>query len=233
MVPSRKRTLRSPRPTSLSAAAIFRRRTKFYANAAQWFGLHYARRGIHDEAKYWITEAMARDPSSPIINTNAAFISYLAGDYAAAVEQSDVALDLEPHYESARIMSGLAYIQVNPQRAILQLEEAARLSSRQPYVLSHLSSAYAAAGRVDDARRIADEMTAMASKRFVSPVDRAVAALAAGDRVTALENLEEGLDRRSAWLVYLPHDPRLHVLRDDARFKTLVAALGAQTWPQA
>ncbi|HEX9493308.1 MAG TPA: hypothetical protein VGA33_08585, partial [Thermoanaerobaculia bacterium] len=93
--------------------------------------------------------------------------------------------------------------------------------------------AYAAVSRPDDARRIADEMTAMASQRFVSPVDRAVAALAAGDRAAALENLEEGLERRSAWLVYLPHDPRLHVLRDDARFKTLVAALGAQTWPQA
>lgn len=201
-----------------------------YANAAQWFGLHYARRGNHAEAKFWISEALARDPHLAIISTNAAFISYLAAEYPTAVKQSDAALDLEPHYEAARIMSGVACIQVDPPRAVAQLEEAARLSSRQPYVLSHLASAYAAVGRAEDARRVADEMEKAAQQRYVSPVDRAMAALACGDRAAALDDLEEGLDKHSAWLVYLPHEPRLHVLRDERRFKAIVAAVGTQKW---
>jgi DNA-binding winged helix-turn-helix (wHTH) protein/Tfp pilus assembly protein PilF len=204
-----------------------------YANAAQWFGLHYARRGNHPEAKYWIGEALAREPHLPILNTNAAFISYLGGEYATAVRQSDLALDLAPHYEAARIMSGVACIQIDPERAVSQLEEAARLSTRQPYVLSHLASAYGAVGRLEDARRIADEMEKAAQERYVSPVDRAMAALACGDRTAALDNLEEGLDKHSAWLVYLPHEPRLHVLRDERRFKAILAAVGTQEWARA
>jgi serine/threonine-protein kinase len=201
-----------------------------YANAAQWFGLHYARRGNHDEARYWIKRALANDPYSPIINTNAAFIAYLAGDYDAAMRQSDIALDLAPHYEAARIMSGVANIQVNPGRAVLQLEEAARLSSRQPYVLSHLASAYDAVSRLDDAIRIAAELDAAATERYVSPLDRAVAALACGNRSSALDKIEEGLDKRSAWLVYIPLDPRTRVLAGDKRFQAVMAALGIQKW---
>ena len=72
-----------------------------------------------------------------------------------------------------------------------------------------------------------------AQQRYVSPVDRAMAALACGDRAAALDDLEEGLDKHSAWLVYLPHEPRLHVLRDERRFKAIVAAVGIQKWTRA
>jgi TolB-like protein/Tfp pilus assembly protein PilF len=197
-----------------------------YASAAQWFALHFARRGVHDEATRWISRALDVEPFSPILNTNAALISYLARDFTAAVQQSETALDLAPHYEGARLMSGVAYIQIDPARAIEHLEEAARLSTRQPYTLSHLASAYAAAGRVDDARRIGEELRLRASTRYVSPVDVALVELSLGNRDAALCAFEAAVEQRSPGLSYTLSETRLDVLRGEPRFQSVLAAIG-------
>ncbi len=203
-----------------------------YASAAQWFALHYARRGEHDEAKRWMDHAVELEPLSPIINTNAAFISYLAHNFASAVLQSEIALDLAPHFETARVVGGVAYIQIDPARATQELEEAARLSGRQPYALSHLASAYAAAGRIEDARRLSVEVAAYAATRYVSPTHIGIIEIALGNQSAAIAAFEAAAQQRSPWLSYALSEPRLDVLRDEPRFQSLIGSLLSQKIPR-
>ncbi len=197
-----------------------------HATAAQWFALHYTRRGLHGEAEQWIRRALALEPLSPIINTNAAFVAYLAHDYAAAVRGCDTALELTPHFEAAHVVRGVAYIQIDPQRAVCELEEAARLSSRQPFTLAHLASAHAAAGDAESARRVHDELVSANAGGYVSSALFAVSEVAVGNRAGALDALERAAGQRSPWISYLLSEPRLDMLRDEARFRVLVAAIG-------
>jgi TolB-like protein/Flp pilus assembly protein TadD len=197
-----------------------------YASAAQWFALHYARRGERDEAKQWIDRAVELEPLSPIINTNAAFVAYLAHDYSSAVRKCEIALELAPHFEAARVVSGVAYIQVDPERAIQELEEATRLSSRQPYSLSHLASAYAAAGQIDDARLVRDEVVSFSANHYVSPSLIVIVEMALGNVPAALDALEAAAEQRSSWLSYVFCEPRLQVLRDEPRFRALITSIG-------
>ena len=197
-----------------------------HATAAQWFALHYARRGMRAEARQWIDRALAIEPLSGIINTNAAFIAYLAHDFDAAIRQSETAFDLAPHFESARVVSGVAWIQVDPVRAIAELEEAARLSGRQPYSLAHLASAYAAAGQSDAADKTRDEIVSAASTGYVSSALIAIAELAVGNHAAALDALERGGSERTPWVSYILSEPRLDPLRAEPRFRSLVAAVG-------
>ena len=196
------------------------------ATAAHWFALHYARRGLHEAARDWIVRALALEPLSGIINTNAALIAYLAHDFAAAVRHSETALELAPHFEAARVVNGVACIQVDPKRAIEELQEAARLSGRQPYSLAPLASAYAADGQGPAAHRIRDEIAASAATGYVSGALIAIVEIAVGNLNAALDALERAARDRSPWLSYLLSEPRVDVLRGEPRFRSLLATIG-------
>ncbi len=197
-----------------------------HATAAQWFALHYARRALHHEAEQWIRRALALEPLSPIINTNAALIAYLRRDYESAVRACDKALELAPHFEAAHVVRGVVYIQVDAQRAVCELEEAARLSARSPFALAHLASAYAGAGNAESARRIGDELAAAVRNGYVSSALIATAEVAGGNRSGALDALERAAAERSPWLSYLLSEPRLDDLRDEPRFRKIAASIG-------
>jgi TolB-like protein/Tfp pilus assembly protein PilF len=197
-----------------------------YASAQHWFALHWARRGDHAEAKRWIDSAMKLEPRSAVIHTNAAFIAYLAHDYNTALAFGLTALELAPHLEIAHNIRGVAYIQLDPKRAIDELEESARLSKRAPYTMMHLASAYAAAGNALAARRIRDEVRTLAETRFVSSSVIAMLEIAVGNLDAALDAFEAAARQRSPWLSYFLCEPRLDVLRKEPRFQSLTESLG-------
>jgi hypothetical protein len=60
---------------------------------------------------------------------------------------------------------------------------------------------------------------------YVSPYDIAVIHAGLGDHASAIRALKEALDDRSAWMVFLPRDPRLDVLRGEESFREIAARL--------
>ncbi len=110
--------------------------------------------------------------------------------------------------------------------AIEELEEAARLSKRQPYTLMHLGSASAAAGDAFAARRIREEVRELAEHRFVSSSVIAMLEIAVGNLNGALDAFEVAARQRSPWLSYFLCQPRLDVLRGEPRFQSLASWLG-------
>ncbi len=81
---------------------------------------------------------------------------------------------------------------------------------------------FARAGRIAEARAIADQVDEMAKVRFLQPYYRAQLHAALGDREVALTLCEQTV-RDGEWLVpWLPFDPGLDVLRSDPRFAALL-----------
>src|SRR5687767_6404160 len=96
---------------------------------------------------------------------------------------------------------------------------------RIPILLAMLGHTHAIAGNRTEAENILGVLSAEAQHRYISPYDRAVIHAGLGDVPQALSELEAAFEDRSAWMVFLPVDPRLDPLREEPAFRDLVAKL--------
>ena len=85
-----------------------------------------------------------------------------------------------------------------------------------------LSFALTAAGRVDEAAALADEMEERSKAEYVKPMFLGLANVAARRFDKALEYFEIAVDERDPWLVWLGTDAKYAPLRDDPRFLSLL-----------
>jgi tetratricopeptide (TPR) repeat protein len=78
------------------------------------------------------------------------------------------------------------------------------------------------AGRRDEALKILNELEQLSKQRYVSPLHRGVVYAALGDRDQAFRYLEDALEQRAQFLVYLKVEPTFDPLRSDPRFQSLL-----------
>lgn len=197
-----------------------------YATAAQWYALHLGRRGRHAEAERWMSKALLLEPASTIINTNAAPVAYLAGNFERAVALGTSAVELDPEFEGAHLITAVARIQTDAARASGEFEELVTRFGRGAHIISNLAYASAQAGRAGDALAIRQEIDSAAEQSFVSVAHRAIAALACEDRESAIAHICAADDAHSPWLSYLRNDVRLDILRGDDRVRKIEARVG-------
>jgi hypothetical protein len=76
-------------------------------------------------------------------------------------------------------------------------------------------------GRRVEAERHIAELQARAERMFVTAYALAIIHAALGDHDRALELLEQAVDERSYWVIYLNVDPALDPLRGLPRFEEL------------
>jgi len=152
---------------------------------------------------------------------------YFARQYEAAIEQYRRAIALEPRSYWAHLSLGWAYErQGRVADAIKELEQARRLLDT-PQVVAALVHAQAAAGRQVEAQATMTSLLEYARRKYASPYDLAAASAGLGDRTQTLAWLEKAYEERSGWLVlWLKIDPTFDSLRDDDRFRDLLARVG-------
>jgi tetratricopeptide (TPR) repeat protein len=110
--------------------------------------------------------------------------------------------------------------------AIAELNQSIRLTETRQATAS-LAHAYALSGQHREAETIVRELQQPAAGRYVSPYDLATVYAALGNKEKALAWLEKAYDDRSGWLAWwMKVDPKLDVLRDDARFRDLLRRVG-------
>ena len=85
-----------------------------------------------------------------------------------------------------------------------------------------LGHAYAVAGKTAQARKILDDLHALAKKQYVLPFGFAVIHTGLGENDEALEWLEKAYQDRNGWMVDLQVAPLLDPLRSDPRFQDLL-----------
>ena len=213
----------------LEAEREFRRATELrpnYADVHNWYAAYLNVMGRFSEAAAEQKIAEELDPLSLTIAMNAADPHYFARRYGPAIESLKLVLRREPRFPAAHFNLGRAYAQTGMyDEAIARFESAAQLSGNRQ-ASAALAFAYARADRAAEARKILAEVEELAAVRYMPSPQLALIHLGLGETQKALDRLEQGLEERSYWMIYLKADPVYDSLRAHPRFIRLLERMG-------
>jgi len=194
-----------------------------YAYAHQFNAWFLAAMDRTEDAHTSIRRALELDPLSIMAYMTATDVFWFSGQYDDAITQVQEALDLFPNDPMALSRLGRNYEQKGMfTEAIGEAERAVTLS---PDFIEHywmLGHAYAAAGKTAEARKVLDDLHALAEKQYVLPFGFAVIHTGLGENDEALEWLERAYQDRNGWLIFMQVVPWLDPLRSDPRFQDLL-----------
>ncbi len=194
-----------------------------YAYAHQFYAYFLAAMGRTEEAHASIRRALELDPLSVLAYMTASDVFWYSRQYDQAITQVQEALDLFPNEPMALSRLGRNYEQKGMfTEAIGEAERAVTLS---PDFIEHkwmLGHAYAVAGKTAEARKILDDLHALAEKQYVLPFGFAVIHTGLGENDEALEWLERAYQDGNGWMAFLHVVPWLDPLRSDPRFQDLL-----------
>jgi eukaryotic-like serine/threonine-protein kinase len=197
-----------------------------YATAHDWYAYYLASIGRFDDAVAHLKEAQAIEPVSLSISTDLGEIYYWSRQYDRAVEQLRSVLQIEPEFPMARNILGLTYLKTGDLAHAVEELEAARRLSPGPRTISTLAYGYGAAGARAKAKKTLDELHELSKERYTSAFALALAYAGAGEKDQALSQLEVAFSERSDTMAVLRVYPVVDDLRDQARFKDLLARVG-------
>ena len=198
-----------------------------YPTANHYYAEYLMTMGRHAEALTRMKKSLELDPLSLIINVAIGWAYYHARQYDQAVEQLLRTVELDPNYPMTHWLLGLVYRKTGRyDLAISAGEKGVNLSGGSPLMRAALAHTYGKAGRAEDARRLLDDLTELAQRKYVAPQVFAGIHLGLGEHDRAMEYLEKSCKEHSHWLIYLHLDPSMDELRGDPRFADLLKRVG-------
>jgi eukaryotic-like serine/threonine-protein kinase len=197
------------------------------ATAHGWLNTVLSQRGRFDDALDEINRVLELDPDSILSLHLQAWVLYHARRFAESIAVHRKMLANEPNYAwGLQTLSWVLRQTGEFQEAVALAEKSVQLTGENPFYLTQLAAAYAAAGEREKTEKILARLAEISAKRFVSEYMLALVYCALKDKDSAFENLEKSLATRDGWLNWLGVDPQFDVLRDDARFADLMRRAG-------
>ena len=202
-----------------------------YATAHQWLAECLQGQGRFPESLAENERAHELDPLSLIIHASYASTLSAVARYDDAVKQAREALELAPDLVPGHEILGQTYEEQGKlDQAIGEYRKANEITPT-PANFAMLAHAYAKTGRMAEARKILDTLTALSAHQYVGAYPLAIVHLALGEKDEALRLLEQSLVERDILLQGLfgsiKIDKRLDPLRKDPRFQKLVERFDA------
>ena len=184
--------------------------------------------GKIDEASKRIGHAQKAEPTSILLHYYRGVLQYLQGNYRDAAIILEVAVELEPEYESAHLMLGDAYLFLGKEEeAMRQYDRVMEIAESSPSCgKSAKAYAYAMSGRLTEAKRLLNRMVRAAGTGYSWPYEVASVYAALGDAETAFEWLQRAREDGVPTLAWLQYDPKFAELRKHAGFAELLVELG-------
>jgi Tfp pilus assembly protein PilF len=188
-----------------------------------WYGMFLRDQGRVKEAMPELEMANHMDPLSVFTLVNLANAYVLNGEPAAAERQLKISIDLAPQSpRPAMMLAGVLHDDNRNLPGLIQsLEHAREADGGSPQSVAALASAYARAGRKQDAAKLVSELQKMSRERYVSPYDVATVYLSMDDVEGALPYLEKAYEERSTGMLFLRR-PKFECFRSYPRFRSLV-----------
>ncbi|MGH3119350.1 MAG: TPR end-of-group domain-containing protein [Gaiellales bacterium] len=192
------------------------------------YAMTLAARGRFEEAVAEVRRGQALEPLSLVAHHHVAWISLLARRYDDAIAECRSALEMDPAFAMAHHWMGVGLEQKGLyEEAIVSLDQAVKCSGGASIMASSAAHAYAVSGQIEEARRRLAELQGAPPGRYVQPYGIALVCAGLGATEEALRWLEKAHREHAGWWVlWAKGDPRLDVLRDDARFQDLLRRLG-------
>lgn len=182
--------------------------------------------GHPEEAIAILKSGIRLDPISLNANRALALAYYYSRRYDEAVEWLGRTLEIDADFREAHYFMG----QILLRRGLYEDAEAEfRKIADQPSFwtkLGAIAETYARAGREEEARGLLAEWNSHAATHYVPPLSCVPVHAALGDWDTAFGWLERACEERSAWLIFVSHDPLYDEVRSDPRFISLLRRMG-------
>ena len=195
------------------------------ASAHRGFAYWLACHGRTQEALAWVERGRELDPLGSADTVG--FLLIMARRYDESIREYRSVLAVHPEYTNARWGLGFALI-VNHQtdQAIPEMEKTVAMMNRSPGSLEMLATAYAHAGRRQDALTLINELKQRRQRGYVPAGAFINTYLALGDYDEAFFWCDEAYKEQSAILQWIKVDPLFDPVRNDPRFVDLVHRVG-------
>ena len=179
------------------------------------------------EAVQSAERACELDPLCLVVGSNAAWISYLAGDYESALERCRRGLDLDPqHLLARRVLAAVWLHQGRTLDAVRVLEAAHDRDADDPVVAAWLAHARAVSGDRSGAVALLSALQRPDAERCRAPYHVAIAQVGLGDADGAFDSLNRAIVDCDPAIASLALEPRFDPIRADPRFGRVIATLG-------
>jgi tetratricopeptide (TPR) repeat protein len=178
-----------------------------------------------DEAVAVADRAFLLDPLCVVMQSSAADVRYLAGDYDGALARCRHALDMYPAFERALRAGSLSLVQLGRGAEAVAMFDGIAERTLSPTSLAIKGTALAAAGQADRARAIARRLERASRDTIVSGYHLAGLHAALHDVDAAFASLERACAAGDPWLDAITVDPRFACLRGDNRLQAIRARL--------
>ena len=203
-----------------------------YATGNHWYAEYVMTMGHEAEAITRMNNGQDIDPLSLIINVAVGWALYHARRFDEAIEQLRRTVELDPNYPVTYWILGLLFRKTGRyELAIAEGEHGAELSCGSPLMLAALAHTLGVAGRTKEAIQILDDLTTLATQRYVAPYFFAGIYIGLGEIDRAIECLEKSYEEHSHWLIYLHMDPSMDALRENRRFQDLLRGIDLPLLP--
>jgi TolB-like protein/Tfp pilus assembly protein PilF len=200
-----------------------------YATAHQWFGECLQSQGQLEEALAELKRAQELDPLSLVISSLYGFALDSVGKSNSAIAQLRKTIEIDPNFGNAHGLLGIV-LEHNGQlkEAIAEYEKNNSLHE-DAISLAQLAGAYFLVGRTAEAQHVWDKLKALSDRQYVPAYSMAVAQSSFGNKDEAIRLLDKSYEDHAPFdsqdLGWILVDHRLDWLRDDPRFKKLVARI--------
>ena len=189
----------------------------------------------HQMSHYWVSagrfreaeeesrRALEADPLNFSIGSHQAWVELEKGNYTEAIRAAEPTLRLDPRHGPTAFYLMRAYEELGKLDKAIDVRR--RMEWPNPPV-PDLEAALAAEGPAGYWRRRVERIEANRRKGPVQPFGIAIAHIHLGDRQRALSWLEQAVEERDPWAVYIKIEPAFASLRGDPRFQQIVRSAG-------
>jgi TolB-like protein/Flp pilus assembly protein TadD len=194
------------------------------ADAHDLYGRMCAAQQRFDDALALQRRAQELDPLAHRLDVATTLLR--AGRYAEAEAEAARAVEFEPEYDRTHATLGWAqFKQGDVAHGLASLERAVALSPNDTQWLAQLGEARALSGDVAGARDILRQLEERTKTGYVSPYHLAFVYTGLGEHQRAIALLERAFDERAGAIYAIKGSFLFAPLRDDARFKALLARI--------
>jgi TolB-like protein/Tfp pilus assembly protein PilF len=191
------------------------------------YGLFLAVRGRPAEAAVAADRACDLDPLCLVVNTSAAWVRYLAGDYDGTMERCRHTMGMDADFAPApRLLAAALFQSGRVDEALAGLEALTRAEKCDPVSLAWLAHLLGTQGERTGAEAALERLSVLAGVQYVSAYHRALAHTGIGNVDAALSLLSEACDSRDPSIVNLAAEPRFEPLRSKPEYQELVDRVG-------
>ena len=203
------------------------------AEVLSTFALLRLAQGRADDAVRLMERAVELDPLSLMERVHMARAYYVAGRLDEAISTAQAVLEMEPAFRAARDGLGWAYLASGQAAKAVECFEHLPRETGDPFnAAAPRAMAYAAAGRMEDAREMLKLLERRAEEQpdMHLHMDFGLAHLALGDPDGAVGYLEQAVKARQGFVVFVPNEPTWAPIRSHPRFRELMESAGLARW---